>query len=151
ARRANGPEIAAHEDRAALIAIGPTGDLLADPHRREFGTPLHQGVDLGLIRVEETGARCAGERRGMVQLQRRGHGPSRAVESARDGPDGELVDLGQPTDLRPQTDVHGEFLSSSAWGSPAARRKISPRDINPAPGSRRRCWPAGGRESTWVK
>ena len=101
ARRADGPEIATHEDRAALITVGPAGDFLADAHRREFGTLFHQGVDPGLIRVQETGAGCVGVRRGMVQLQGRGHGPPRAMESARDGPDGELVDLGQAADLCP--------------------------------------------------
>ena len=32
-----------------------------------------------------------------------------------------------------------------------ARRKISPSCISPWPGSDRRRWPGGGRESTWVK
>ena len=50
------PQVAADDAGAAGIAIGAAGDLLADAHRREFGIPGQQGVDLGPVRIQEAGA-----------------------------------------------------------------------------------------------
>ena len=50
------PQVAADGDRAAGIAIGAASDLLVDAHRREVGILGQQGVDLGLVRVQEAGA-----------------------------------------------------------------------------------------------
>src|SRR5690348_847961 len=98
------------------------------------------GIDLGLVRIQETGVVRSLASRGLIPLQRLGHRMSRAAEPAGNGPTGELLDLGQAANLGPQTDVHGKLLSSWACDSPATRLKISPSCISPGPGSPRRRW-----------
>src|SRR4029077_20600145 len=104
--RTDAPEIAANDDRAALISFGATGNLLANANCREIGILGQQGIDLGLVGIQEAGALRNLTRGRLVQLKRRGHRLPRAVESARNGPAGALLDLGQAADLGPQGDIH---------------------------------------------
>jgi hypothetical protein len=121
ARRTNLPQVAAESAGAAGIALGTARDLLADAHRRENWVLGHQGVDLGPVRVQEAGAARDLARGGLVQAERRSHRVPRAMESARNRPSGEHLDLGQAANLGPQGDVHGELLS---WWEGDAREAI---------------------------
>ena len=102
------------------------------------------------VRVQQAGAMCDFSRRGLVQLQGRGHRVPRAMESSRNRPAGELLDLGQAADFGPQGDVHGKPPSWLGCGAAMAWRRISPSCISPWPAPPGRRWPGGGRESTWV-
>src|SRR5207253_2075827 len=90
----------------------------------------------------------------LLQLQGCGYGVSRAVQSPRDHPAGEFVDLAEAADFGPQSDVHGVFLLGSGVGTGAGAsviwRNSSPSRISPWPGSGRRLTPGDGSDSTWT-
>ena len=100
----DGPQVAADGDRAAGVAIGAASNFLADAHRREFGILGQQGVDLGLVRVQEAGAaRSRGVREAAPTSSAAATVCQRAVESPGNRPAGEFLDLGQAANLGPQS------------------------------------------------
>ena len=105
-------------------------------------------LDLLQVRIEQAGTRRGLGVRRLLQLEGRGHGVTRAVQSPRDRPAGELLDLGQAADLGPQGDVHGALLSWSGCGDATAWRNSSPSRISPWPGSRATALAGDGSDST---
>src|SRR4029079_2449514 len=122
---------------AAGVAVRSAGDLLADTHGRQVGILGEQALDLLEVRREQAATTGGYTCRRLLELESGGHGVTRTVQSPRDDPTGQLVDLGQPTNLGPQGDVHDGLLRLPA----SASRNSSPSTISPWPGSGRRWMP----------
>ena len=146
----DGPQVAADRDHAAGVAIGAASDFLVDAHRRELGILGQQGVDLGAMRIQETGSMRDLARGRLIQLERSSDRAPGTVKSPGNHPGGEFLDLGEAANLGPQTHFHGWLLSWSLCVDAMARRRISPSGISPPPGSDLRRWQRGGKERTWV-
>ncbi len=94
-------QVAAQDAGAAGITLRPAGNLLADAHGRQVGILGQQVLDLVQVRMQQTGARgCCAWRR-LLHLQGGGHRVPRAVQTPRDHPAGEFINLAKAADFGP--------------------------------------------------